>query len=289
MCAHMLKMNAPQAECFRSVVFHIVHGHVEVKAADYKLMSVIDPRAMWVKTCIIVSRYMLTMLEKFPSGHVAMNSSFEGRKAAVCAQKIKQSTVTELAADLATCKELEAAVKTLLGRYRVTNSDSDKIMIARGSLLSMIGKLSLKVGAALDQASIKARSMGKTFSSLDRKGVSATAMKGELAAIEGKYKESLAIAMGVQVSDMPDNFYRDTQKDATISTDQPNNQPADHAVSVAGLISNSGGGIDTELVTITENIVMARLNISKLPARVALANLDFIAREDSGISSQVYL
>ena len=282
----MLKMNASPAECFRSAVWHAVHGHVEVKANDYKLVCCIDPRAMWLKSCILVSRYITTMNEKFPAGHVATNSNFEGRKATVVANRMKPAVAKELAADLPTVKCLEGSVKQILGHYPVTNPEKDRIMTARGTLFANIGKLSLKIGAALDQASMKAQAMNKTLIQSERADVSSKVMKGQLAEIEEKYRADLMIAMGVTDADFATKIFVKSKDEATISTDsKPSGQP----VAVANLISKSGEGMLSEEVTLTRTIVLRRLGLQGVPAPVGLTNLGFIANEDWSSIHQVYL
>lgn len=273
MCAHVLKRNASQADCFRSVLFHAVHGHVEVKAQDYKLVCQLDPRAMWVKLCILVSRYMVTMAEKFPLGQAVTSSHFEGRKAVVVATKIKATHVQELAADLATVKIIDKAVKEIIGHYTGLNPDADKIMMARVNLFANIGKLSLKVGVALDQASAKAVAINKQLTQVDRAEASAKVMKGQLADIEEKYRAELVLAKGVTESEMVDRLFAECKKEGTISTDA---KPSAQIVPVAHLLSDSGAEMHNQDVKLTADMVMQRLKISTLPAQVALANLDFI-------------
>ena len=67
------------AQCFRACVFHSVCGRVRVHPADYKLVSTLEPRAMWVKVPIMVRQYMLTLSEKFPPGHLLSITGFAGR------------------------------------------------------------------------------------------------------------------------------------------------------------------------------------------------------------------
>jgi len=180
---------------------------VEVRAADYKVVLNIDPRAMWLKACILISRYISTLAEKFPAGHVLTSQYFQGRKAVV-ALKIKPSVVKELAEDMQTVKALEAGVKKLITHYTVTDPHQDKVMSARVQMFANIGKLSLKVGSVLEQASVKAMAASrKTLTPEKRRELASIAMKNQLHEVEVKYRSSLMLAAGCSDGDMPKLVY----------------------------------------------------------------------------------
>jgi hypothetical protein len=203
------KKNEPPAECFRSCVFHAVNGHVEVKACDYNAVLSLDPRAMWLKQCMLISRYITTLTEKYPGGKVpVISQSFEGRKAVAIAMKIKPGLMKELAQDLKTVKELEAGVKQLIARYTVTDPHQDKVMSARVNMFSNIGKVAFKVVSTLEQANVKSMACTKApLTASARHELARTAMKDQLHEVEAKYRSSLMIAAGCSDGDMPKLVY----------------------------------------------------------------------------------
>ena len=67
-------------------------------------------------------------------------------------------------------------------------------MVARTQLLSNVGKLILKVGAALSQAVQRAEAIEKTLSEQARTAVWEAAIKGQFAKIEFKYRNALVDA-----------------------------------------------------------------------------------------------
>ena len=189
-------------------MFHAVAGHVEVKTQDYNLVLSLDPRAMWLKACIIISRYISTMAEKFPSGFSPTSQSFGGRKITAIAQKIKPSVVKELTEDIQTARVLEGAVKKLISHYKVADPQQDKVMSARVHMFSNIGKLALKVASALEQANVKAMSLSKnTISPEKRREIASMALKNQFHEVEAKYRSSLVIAAGCSDLDMPELVY----------------------------------------------------------------------------------
>ena len=189
-------------------MFHAVSGHVEVTIADYRLVLSLDPRAMWLKACIIIFRYISTMAEKFPSGHVATSQSFAGRKITAVAMKIKPSVVKELSEDVLTVRALEGVVKKLISHYKVIDPQQDKVMSARVHMFSNIGKLALKVASALEQANVKAMSGSrKAITPEKRREIAGVTLKNQFHEVEVKYRSSLVLAAGCSDLDMPELAY----------------------------------------------------------------------------------
>ena len=189
---------------FRSCIFFAVSGHVEVKAADYALVVKLDPRAMWLKVCILISRYMGTMQEKFPNGQVPTTQSFEGRKVTSLAQKLRASAILELANDVAATRHLDRSVKGLIDHYQVKNPTQDKVMSARVHMCANIGKLAMKVASALDAGTVKSMNLtSKKMNPEQRREILNATMKDQLHEVEAKYRSALAIA----VINLPEPLY----------------------------------------------------------------------------------
>ena len=93
-----LAMTPQVAQCFRTMMFHSVCGRVRVNSLDYKVVSTLDPRAMWIKVAILVRHYMSTLTDKF---HVAPGASFSsadfmGRPSSCNCPKLKPSYIQEM-------------------------------------------------------------------------------------------------------------------------------------------------------------------------------------------------
>ena len=179
-----------------------------MKTPDYNLVLSLDPRAMWLKACIIISRYISTMTEKFPSGFSPTSQSFGGRKITAIAQKIKPSVVKELTEDIQTARVLEGAVKKLISHYKVADPQQDKVMSARVHMFSNIGKLALKVASALEQANVKAMSGSrKAITPEKRREIAGVTLKNQFHEVEVKYRSSLVLAARCSDLDMPELAY----------------------------------------------------------------------------------
>ena len=211
------------------------------------------------------------MAEKFPVAvHSAISVNFEGRKSSVMAAKMKPSVIKELAGDLPAVRTLDGAIKDILRHYKVINPDMDKVMTARSQLFSNIGKLALKVGTALEQASVKAATFKRLLNQHERSRILQDATKGQLADIESKYRIALTGALGDDDA-MPQRLYAVGSSSSTSETTE-----SQGPIAVAGLITRA----DEDVVELTESIVKKRLQISNLPAAVVLANLEFLKAED---------
>ena len=68
------------AELFRSIIFNVVNGHVELQAKDYSAVSKMDARLQFLKPCVLIYKYMTEFDKKFPAGVNKGSKAFIGRK-----------------------------------------------------------------------------------------------------------------------------------------------------------------------------------------------------------------
>ena len=262
-----LRISAPVAECFRQCVFHSVCGRVVVTPSDFKLVAALDPRALWLKTAIIMRLYMSTMAEKFPPGHVATGPGFTGRVVSVTAIKLKLSWIKELGLCVSAMGRFEVAITKILCHYLVKSASLDKVMSARTMLFSNIGKLALKLGCALDAAATKAEALKKTLSNEQRNNICQAMVEDQISEVEMKYRDALIQAHAL--ASTPDPIFA-KKKETTDGA-----KPAAALTPVHDLID-----VHTGTVKITTDVVMKRLEVGEMPATVRLTSLSFLQAED---------
>ena len=273
------------AQCFRACVFHAISGRVTVHPNDYACVSSLDVRAMWVKVAIILRQYMATLLEHYPPGvpTTLLTETFAGRTSTQ-ARKLPQGIMKQLAQETTSLVRLDNATTTILRKYAIKNPSLDKVMAARTQLFSNVGKLALKIGAALERAVALATGMHKECTSEQRTAAVEATMKGQVAEIEHKYRAALVDAGTYLESALPPAAFPRDERAAGASPGQPHHaaRPAVESmpsVAVPSLAAGGDGREFGEVVGITEHQVRQRLRIEKLPQKVGLRDLTFLKEE----------
>ena len=276
-----LSLSAGVAHCFRSCVFHFISGRVRVLPHDYKLVSTLEPRTMWLKASIIIRQYVATLAEKFPPGVLRTQSMYTGRGAVVTAKRLSSSVIKELCQDVQFQLLLEGSMTKLIRHYVVKNAFSDKVMDARTKLFSNFGRLALKVGNALVQAAVKASLMKKPLSTEGKKSIIDDNCKGQLAEIEFKYRDALVEA-GAFDEPLPDHiWHREKKAPAAVPSD-----PATPACIDPTMVSSlESECVFAQRVLVTEAMVMQRLKVLQYPSPVRLRDLTCITDTEAGASS----
>ena len=157
--AFRLTVTAAIFKAFRTCVFHSVSGRVNVPSSDYKLVSTLDPRLMWIKISILIHQYMFTFAEKFPPGHVT--TAFTGRSPTVTANRLRNAWIKEMESETVYIGRLEVALVRVLKHYVVQKPSADKVMAARTELFKRFGRTALKIGETLDKLTCKGKAMQK--------------------------------------------------------------------------------------------------------------------------------
>ena len=282
------------AKCFRACVFSAISGRVTVHPHDYACVSALDVRTMWVKVAILLRQYMATLGEHYPPGVqiTSLAETFAGRTSTQ-ARKLPQGTMKELAQETTSLVVLDKATTTILRKYAIKNPSLDKVMAARTQLFSNVGKLALKIGAALERAVAVAAALHKQCTSEQRTAAVEATMKGQVSEIEHKYRAALVDAGTYLEPALPPAAFPREARATGGSPGHPHHadRPAVESmpcVAVPSLAAVGDGREFEEVVGITEHQVRQRLRIETLPQKVGLRDLTFLKEKiEEAQSSQV--
>ena len=188
------------SKAFRQLVFAAVSGRVVVQASDYAAVSILDVRAMWVKIGLLMQLYVSTYNTKWPPGSAVIQL----QRTTATAPKIPPGVLKELQSEGPTLLKLDKMVVKLLRHYAIPNPDIDKVMFARRDLFVAVGKLALKIGAALEKATQKALAQLQARPKPEeRTQTTESVLKGQFVDIEHRYCLALVGAGALTEEKLP--------------------------------------------------------------------------------------
>lgn len=188
---------------------------------------------------------------------------------------LRVSAIKALDQDCRSAKELEDGLRAIIGNYPV-NPGLDKVIRARAKLFQSFGNLAILVGTTTEGTIGKYKGdKGKI------REANKAVLKGKLALYETTYRQSLSKAYACNDSDWKPPFH--VSETTPNAPSKPNATTMDTTTAAAPVAASLVGetveinGIVSEVqVCITESMIMDRLGITELPAKVALANLEFL-------------
>jgi len=268
-----LTLSESVAKAFRQLVFASVSGRVTVQAADYKTVSILDVRAMWVKVGLLIHSYVTTFNAKWPPGTTALQL----QRAQVSAPRFPAGCMKELAAEGGTLLKLDKLAAKLVRHYVIENPAVDKVMLARRDLFASIGKLAQKLGVALERETLKAAAQLKESTPKERQGVTDLVLNGQFAEIEHKYRSALQGTGAFTEETLPPALHpRETK--GTKGTEEKAEAP------VAPNLADFGRAADGSIL-ITKEWVLHRLRLETLPGAVRVSSLEFLATSSAPAST----
>ena len=181
------------SKIFMTCQFHHCAGQVRVRAADFGAISKLDPRAPWMKVCVLLHQY-IGNLE--PKSAIAL-ATFQGRQEKT-AKKIPLDVIKELVTEGMFVGRMEKFTVKMMTHYTPgpvdtmsQNKAEHELMMSRGKLFSWIGKHAKAVGETLRNGVVKAASTGQTMTYGARQTMLDGEHKGKFATLEAAYRKEL--------------------------------------------------------------------------------------------------
>ena len=252
------QITANVADAFRQCQFHLVGDRVRVDTADYFAVAVIP--GVWTKVSVILRQYSVGLAAQDAGSTGPRNTSFQGR-VETSVKLLKKAELDELGAESITILDVDRYYKEVFKAYKVPEASDDlpEVLRARVRFLIEVGKMLLKLGATLHQASTKSSPAGPT----ERAKLVTEAMQGQYVACEEVMRQ-LLVEANVFPTTLPDQLYKPTTPKAGASN--ATNAVAHAADDAAMYTVPSGDGLGE----LREHDVYQRLHIKGCGEKVCM-------------------